>query len=209
MVGNYQGDLSGNIFTDAAYNNIVLVDPNKTVDNKGVVSERLVDHENLIMYANLEAQILPRTKLVLGLQPDDTVNTSMTIARMNFLKPTKGDFISAGYYDELTGQGTLEGKGKNQMQEQQKVDQKGSAYFKQGVVDENNVEDNALLGITSINVEIGASFIPSVTMQLEDIQGRALFQLGDQSPYAAFFNLPYPQFYLTLKGYYEIGRAHV
>ena len=129
MVGNYQGDLSGNIFTDAAYNNIVLVDPNKTVDNKGVVSERLVDHENLIMYANLEAQILPRTKLVLGLQPDDTVNTSMTIARMNFLKPTKGDFISAGYYDELTGQGTLEGKGKNQMQEQQKVDQKGSAYL--------------------------------------------------------------------------------
>ena len=26
--------------------------------------------------------------------------------------------------------------------------------------------------------------------------------MGDQSPYAAFFNLPYPQFYLTLKGYY-------
>jgi len=29
-----------------------------------------------------------------------------------------------------------------------------------------------------------------------------LFQLGNNSPYAAFFNLPYPQFYLTLKGYY-------
>ena len=39
-------------------------------------------------------------------------------------------------------------------------------------------------------------------MELEDVQGRALFQLGDQSPYAAFFNLPYPPFYLTLKGYY-------
>jgi hypothetical protein len=29
-----------------------------------------------------------------------------------------------------------------------------------------------------------------------------LFELGDNSPYAAFFNLPYPPFYLTLKGYY-------
>jgi hypothetical protein len=39
-------------------------------------------------------------------------------------------------------------------------------------------------------------------MTLEDIQGRALFQLGNDSPYSAFFNLPYCPFYLTLKGYY-------
>jgi hypothetical protein len=39
-------------------------------------------------------------------------------------------------------------------------------------------------------------------MVLEDIQGRALFQLGENSPYNAFFTLPYPPFYLTLKGYY-------
>jgi hypothetical protein len=37
------------------------------------------------------------------------------------------------------------------------------------------------------------------------VRGRALFELGDKSPYAAFFNLPYPSFYLTLKGYY--GKA--
>ena len=39
-------------------------------------------------------------------------------------------------------------------------------------------------------------------MTLEDVQGKALFQLGNNSPYAAFFNLPYPPFYLTLKGFY-------
>ena len=42
-------------------------------------------------------------------------------------------------------------------------------------------------------------------MVLEDVRGRALFELGDRSPYAAFFNMPYPKFYLTLKGY--LGKA--
>jgi hypothetical protein len=49
------------------------------------------------------------------------------------------------------------------------------------------------------------SFIPQVTILLEDIQGKALFELGDNSPYAAFFNLPYPPFYLTLKGFLWTG----
>jgi hypothetical protein len=40
---------------------------------------------------------------------------------------------------------------------------------------------------------------------LEDVKGRALFEAGDSSPYAAFFNMPYPLFQLTLKGFY--GKA--
>jgi hypothetical protein len=38
-----------------------------------------------------------------------------------------------------------------------------------------------------------------------DIQGRSLFEQGENSLYSAFFNFPYPLFYLTLKGYY--GKA--
>ena len=68
--------------------------------------------------------------------------------------------------------------------------------------EEGKTVDSGLLGITSIEVTTNTSFIPSVTILLEDIQGKALFQLGNSSPYAAFFNLPYPQFNLTLKGYY-------
>jgi hypothetical protein len=37
------------------------------------------------------------------------------------------------------------------------------------------------------------------------VKGRALFEGGNNSPYAAFFNLPYPLFHLTIKGYY--GKA--
>lgn len=202
MAGNFQSDLSGNILVEYDYNNIVLVDPNKTVDSKGAISERLVDHENLVMYANLEAQVLPRTKLALGTQPNENISTTMTVAGINFLKPNKDNYQTTGYADEITGKNSLVGRGQNQMSEQRKVDSKNNAYFVRGVVDSQSIVDNGLLGITSISIRTSTSFIPSVSMELEDVQGRALFQLGDQSPYAAFFSLPYPQFYLTLKGYY-------
>lgn len=202
MAGNFQADLSGDILVEFDYNNIVLVDPNKTIDSRGVIKERLVDHENLVMFANLEAEILPRTKLALGIQPGENVSTSMTIAKINFLRPNQGNVMTSGYLDEITGKDSLVGRGQNQPQETTVVDSQNRAYFRQSIVDQQSVFDNGLLGITSINVRVSTSFIPSVSMQLEDIQGRALFQLGDQSPYAAFFNLPYPQFYLTLKGYY-------
>lgn len=202
MAGSVQGDLGGNILAEFDYNNIILIDPNKIQDNQGRISERLVDHENLVMYANLEAQILPRTKLVLGVPPDESVNTMMSIARINFLRPTSNNYLGTGYYDELTGKDALISQASNQKLEIQSISPDGKAYFKDTVVDQQNVIDNGLLGITSINVNLGSSFIPSVSMQLEDVQGKALFQLGDNSPYAAFFNLPYPQFYLTLKGYF-------
>ena len=53
MAGNLQADNSGNILVDFDYNNLIVVDPNKTIDNMGKIRERLVDHENLVMFANL------------------------------------------------------------------------------------------------------------------------------------------------------------
>ena len=62
-----------------------------------------------------------------------------------------------------------------------------------------------LLGMKSISYRVGMSYVPTVTITLEDVKGRALFESGENSPYSAFFNLPYPTFYLTIKGYY--GKA--
>jgi hypothetical protein len=202
MAGNLQGDNSGNIYVEFDYNNLIVVDPNKTIDAFGKIKERLVDHENLVMYANLEAEVLPRTKLAVGASPEDRQRT-ISVAKMNFLKPTKDTYLGTGYYDELTGENTTKFKGENQMLNQA-VDPKDGTkpYIKETVADQKNVFDNGLLGITQINVSTNSSFIPTVTMELEDVQGKALFQLGNNSPYAAFFNLPYPPFYLTLKGYY-------
>jgi len=203
MAGNTPGDNSGNILVEFDYNNIIVVDPNKTIDAFGNIRERLVDHEKLVMYANLEAEVVPRTKLSVGGSPEDRIRI-VSVAKMNFLRPTEGTNLTTGYYDELTGKNSVNGLGDNQLNIQNIDPNDGTKPYQKVTVNNpgNTSTDNGLLGITNINVTTNTSFIPTVTMELEDIQGRALFQLGDNSPYAAFFNLPYCPFYLTLKGYY-------
>jgi hypothetical protein len=83
MAGNIQADNSGNILVEFDYNNIIVVDPNKTIDDFGNISERLVDHEKLVMYANLEAELLPRTKLAVGGSPEDRIRT-ISVAKNEF-----------------------------------------------------------------------------------------------------------------------------
>ncbi|MEI8138023.1 MAG: hypothetical protein WCH21_11920, partial [Bacteroidota bacterium] len=203
MAGKYTSDNSGNILVEFDYNNIIVVDPNKTIDAFGKVSERLVDHENMVMYANLEAEIVPRTKLAIGASPEDTKIKLLSIAKINFLKPSKNGYLDDGYYDELTGKNSVNLRGQNQPVTQAIIPKDGSKpYIENTVADPQNVIDNGLLGITSIIVNTNTSFIPSVQIDLEDVQGKALFQLGNNSPYAAFFNMPFCPFYLTLKGYY-------
>ena len=203
MVGNLGPDNSGRIYVEFDYNNLIVVDPNKTIDAVGNIRERLVDHENLVMYANLEADVLPRTKLAVGISPEDSGLATISVAKMNFLKPTKNNYLGTGYYDELTGKNVTKFDGTNQPAELGQQTSSGSKpYIQNTVANELDVMDNGLLGITSINITTNTSFIPSVTMVLEDVQGKALFQLGNNSPYSAFFNLPYPPFYLTLKGFY-------
>jgi hypothetical protein len=202
MAGKLRADNNGDILVEFDYNNIIVVDPNKTINSQRQIQERLVDHESLVMFANLETDVLPRTKLAVGGSPEDRIRT-ISVAKMNFLKPTKDTFLGTGYYDELTGNNATNFKGDNQMLERTNIPTDGTKpYTTVSPANLKDVFDNGLLGITQINVLTNSSFIPTVKMELEDVQGRALFQLGDNSPYASFFNLPYPPFYLTLKGYY-------
>lgn len=191
-----------NILVDYDYQNVVLVDPNKTVNLDGKVQERQVHHEELVMYANLEAKMLPRTKLAVGANYLDVQTTP--IASINFLRPGGKTTLRNDYLDEITGLNSISGKGTNQpskdnIQVQSKSDE---FYIKQNTL---NREDTGLLGIESIRVKNTRSMTPTVEMTLIDTQGRALFEKGENSEYACFFNLPYPTFYLTLKGYY--GKA--
>ena len=203
MAGKVKGDNSGHIYVEADYNNIIIVDPNKIVDSENKIQERLVDHENMVMYVNLEAELLPRTKLAVGSSPDNI--RIVSIAKMNFLKPTKGQSLTTEYYDEITGENSRQGEGINQSNREYITPSNGEKpYNKYSTTTgkETGAVDTGLLGITSINFKMSTSFVPTVSITLEDVQGRALFQLGESSPYAAFFHLPYPPFYLTLKGYY-------
>ena len=84
------------IYIETDYDNIILIDPNKiVVDNE--VRERLVDHEDLVYYANLETRVIPRTKLAIGESFDSPVfNTTIASLKgkvsdpatvINFLQP--------------------------------------------------------------------------------------------------------------------------
>jgi len=157
MAGNIQADNSGNIYVEFDYNNIIVVDPNKTVDNQGKIQERLVDHEKLVMYANLEAEVLPRTKLAVGATPTDRIRT-ISVAKIDFLKPTKNSYLSTGYYDEITGNNTTKFKGENQMLSSVQVPKDGSKpYVVDQPADLKNIMDNGLLGITDISIQTNSS----------------------------------------------------
>jgi hypothetical protein len=128
MAGNIRADNNGDIYVEFDYNNIIVVDPNKTIDSNGKIQERLVDHENLVMYANLEADMLPRTKLAVGGAPNDRIRT-ISVAKINFLKPTKNSYLGSGYYDQLTGKNTTKFKGENQMFSQSVTPKDGSGPY--------------------------------------------------------------------------------
>ena len=201
-------DSSENILVEFDYNNIVIVDPNKVIDADGNSKERLINHENLVMYANLECKPIPRTKLAIGSDNNDIIrNTS--IAAINFLKPGGKEFLDNSYTDEITGKDTLKGMGDNQVKVDsfKNPDKDDEFYTRQTLISggKHGAVDNGLLGIVSISIKQNTSFTPTVTIELEDIKGRALFEGGDNSPYAVFFNLPYPVFYLTIKGFF--GKA--
>jgi hypothetical protein len=203
MVGNQE-----NILVEFDYDNISLIDPNSVVDQEGNVKERFVKQEDLVIYANLECNVLPRTKLAVGSSMNDSQRT-VSVGKINFLNPGNKPFLDTKWTDELTGKDTIQGKGVNQpkLTAVKNPNQPNDYYLTQNLLSNGNpgAVDNGLLGIKHINVSYNTNFVPQISITLEDVKGRALFESGNNSPYAAFFQLPYPQFTLTLKGYY--GKA--
>jgi hypothetical protein len=201
-------DNGENILVEFDYDNITLIDPNKLVDQDGNVKERLVKQEDLVYYANLECNVLPRTKLAVGTAMNDQQRT-ISVGKINFLNPGHKTFMDTAWSDEITGKDSVQGKGVNQInQTAVKNPNKSDDFYITQNLNSNGTPgavDNGFLGMRSVNVSIGLDFLPVITVELEDVKGRALFEGGNNSPYAAFFQLPYPQFTLTLKGYY--GKA--
>lgn len=66
----------------------------------------------------------------------------------------------------------------------------------------NAGKNSETLGIESISIDFDTAYTPLIKIKFIDIRGNAMFEAGDNSDYASFFNLPYPLFDLTVKGYY-------
>jgi hypothetical protein len=178
---------SENILIKTDENNLIYVDPNSVlVDNQ--VQPRSVAHEKMVMYVNLEADIIPRTTLAAdGIT--DSKSSIRTIARgtLNFLNNNNGKDYDSTWTDSFvpTDSDTLSA----QNLQQNFADETGQSF-----------------GIDSISIQVkGANFIPQVNINFIDVRGKTLFESSDNSPYKAFFHIPWPIFYLTIKGYY--GKA--
>ena len=180
---------TGNIYTDPVGNNLVVVDPNKVVID-GKVKDRLVAHEDLIMYVNLTAKIFPRSKIISGIGDSDKVVIDIFDGDLNFLKPKGGNKLNSDWTEGFTNP-DINKKLINEDDE---------------VIGTQNPKDIQGFGITSISIKVDSSYIPSVQINFTDVRGKTLFeQARTNTPYTAFFHLPYPTFFLVVKGYY--GKA--
>ena len=145
------------IFIETEYDNIVIVNPNEVYNSEGKNEERLVDHEDLVYYANLETFIIPRTKLAIGQSfTDPVVNTTIATIfggeedlKINFLKPRGKSDFDTSWSNQLTGEGSRQGVAINQNKEKV-VNFEGRKTFERSV---GKYEDTQLLGIKSIKVK--------------------------------------------------------
>lgn len=75
-MGNNNLSDSEKILVKVDQNNLMYIDPNSVVVN-GDIEPRGIKQENLVMFVNLEADMVPRSILV----SDDNTNTLKSIAR--------------------------------------------------------------------------------------------------------------------------------
>lgn len=175
---------------------VMVVDPNRVINKEGLVDDRYINQEDLVMYANLKAYIKP-TNSIFEKQDESRNVVDLGAIKLNFLNPIKN--IQT---DSKTGK-VLSISNKNELT----VDY--TDFFTSKNVSDN-MPDPEGFGITSIDVIQNASMIPKVVIEFTDVQGRTLLERGNDpnspySPYNLFYRFPYPTFLLTLKGYY--GKA--
>jgi hypothetical protein len=168
-------------------NNLIYIDPNSVIDSDGNIKPRNLQAENLVMYVNLEADVVPRS--VLASTNEKNTLTSLASGTLNFLRNNNG-----GDYDTTWTDSYLSSK--------EKKDSNGiptGDFF---------ASDNSgqSFGIESITIQIkGFNAIPNINIKFVDVRGKTLFESPENSPYKTFFHIPWPIFYLTVKGFY--GKA--
>jgi hypothetical protein len=171
-------------------NNLIYVDPNSVVVD-GQIEARGIKQENLVTYVNLEADLVPRTTLIAD--GNKTSMTSIASGTLNFMKKNGGDDYDTKWTDSFYNNHEKIVKDENGKMV-------GTGQFYQ------NDDTAQTFGIDSININIkGGGFIPQININFIDVRGKTLFESPENSPYKAFFHLPWPIFYLTVKGYY--GKA--
>jgi hypothetical protein len=184
---------------------VLVIDPNKVVDQYGQIIDRYVKQENLTIYASLKVVKKAETSVVAhsggGLDvngnvipPTVSADVTSQAIYVNFLNPLK---------NKKRADGTYERKGK--------FTTEWTDFFTSDAANDKSkgsyILDPETFGLHDIAISVNANHLPIIKITFTDIQGRMLFERGNDpdSPYNIFFTYPYPKFYLTYKGYF--GKA--
>lgn len=177
-----------NILVKTDQNNLIYIDPNSVVYNNEVKG-RTVSQEDLVMYVNLEADLIPRTTMIIGNKENPL--TSIAKGTFNLLHNNNGKDLDTSWTESYVPSSKV-------------YDEKGN--IKSDQMGKFNDDSGQSFGIDNISIKItGTNFIPNVTIKFIDVRGKTLFDSPENSPYKAFFHIPWPIFYLTIKGFY--GKA--
>ena len=161
-----------------------LIDPNNFDGQESVVGNLnyglSVPVEDLNISVQLSTYKKGRTVLIADNNSAGSINSSPTIS-VNFIEGSNvnNHHVLTTKYTDLT------------------------TIFEKDDIN-NNTET---LGITSIDIDFNSSYAPMVVINFIDVRGSSIFQNeshinGGQNKYSTFFQLPYPLFELTVKGYY-------
>lgn len=173
---------------------VLVIDPNKVVNQYNEIVDRYVKQEDLVIYASLKVYKRPQSAVVnSGGNTRRQENISEAI-NINFLNPLKNEKRADGSY---RNKGKFTSEWTDFFTSDSANDKQNSDYLL----------DPETFGITNISIRINASNLPLITIQFTDVQGRVLFERGNEkdNPYNIFYTYPYPKFLLTYKGYY--GKA--
>ena len=178
-MGNNDLTSSENILVKVDHNNLMYIDPNSVVVD-GMVEPRGIKQEELVIYVNLEADLIPRTTLV----AENDRNTLSSIAKgtLNFLKNGDGGDFDTSWtnaYDQTEEKTTnkKDEKGNDVKDKDGNTIKIGSGEFFQ------SDKTGQSFGIDSINITVkGAQFIPQVTINFIDVRGKTLFESPENSP---------------------------
>ena len=138
---------------------------------------RLIPNEDYSILVELKTTKKGRSFITSG----GVENTGGESGEVNFIAGTK-----VGYYPD--------GKPRNSLTTNYT---EASTDFS---VDGNT--DLETFGIESIQIDFDTAYVPNIKIKFIDIRGQSIFQRGNSSKYSIFFELPYPLFELTIKGFY-------
>lgn len=200
-MGNNNINQNENILVVVDQQNIVHIDPNTVVSPSGQLETRLVDHENLVMYVNLEADLVPRSTFYSEDGEKNTL-TSISAGSFNMMRNQGDDNKFENNFDTNWTETFVPISSKEDA-----FNEAVNAIFGTNLNRAKNYDPTAqTFGIESIQIAVkGANNIPQISINFVDVRGKTLFDSPSNSPYKAFFHQPWPIFYLTVKGYY--GKA--